>query len=310
MPTGVAISNAQAAAIANGTKTAGQVRNEVANRSAERDNRVVTKASDMYSILQGIAQDNNAWSAKQAEIARQFSADEAEKNRKWQEYMSNTAHQREIKDLKAAGLNPVLSAMGGNGAAVTSGATASSYMGQTDMSLAGGIVSLMGSLLNSQTQLVNKALDAQTNLAVADKYNATNRYLGELSSATQLSTANIHAMATKYAADTGASASVTSAAIHAAAQKYGYDVSAMTQRDIAGFNATVNAYLQDDKQAHEFDLKAAYPSNIYEFGTNVVDGIFGSEGMTDYFRNGFWGKLNDWLTAKDGVSYSGAGGRR
>ena len=39
---------------------------------------------------------------------------------KHDEYMANTAHQREVNDLRSAGLNPVLSATGGNGAPATS----------------------------------------------------------------------------------------------------------------------------------------------------------------------------------------------
>lgn len=134
---------------------------------------------DWYSLLQSINETNNAFNKEQVDAVNAFNAAEAQKNRDWQEEMSNTAHQREVKDLIAAGLNPVLSA-GGQGAVTGSGAVASGQKAVADNTMSQGIIQMMQSMM--------AAASAEN---VAKIYAGATMYSANTSAATQRAYQNI-----------------------------------------------------------------------------------------------------------------------
>lgn len=107
---------------------------------------------------------NNNLMMENTRQAQAYNTAEAAKNRDWQERLANSAHQREVADLKKAGLNPVLSA-GGQGATTGSGASASSEAAGVDTSMVGAIIDMASAQLNSATALQTTAMQTQASIA-------------------------------------------------------------------------------------------------------------------------------------------------
>lgn len=284
----------------------------------------ISAANNSWSAQQ--AADARSWQQEMVRLSQEYNSAEAAKNRDWQKMMSDTAHQREVADLKAAGLNPVLSASGGNGAAVTSGATAaagsspSGAHATADTSANAAITGILSAMLSAQTSLEAQRMSAMSNEAIADKYTAMSKYTSELQAQTQLTSANIDDAARRYvaqlqaqtghySADTSAAASKVVAAIHAAASRYGTDISAMTSKEINAFNAMVNQSLQQSgfrhdvslsnlSYQHQFDLKKFFPGNEWEAGASVLAEFGGISGLRSMISDLFSGSRGSSSSAK------------
>lgn len=129
----------------------------------------------------------NAFNAQQAQLNRDFQADQAVKQMEFQERMSNTGYQRGTKDMLAAGLNPMLAYSQGPASspsgAQASGAQASGVAAPqiNRLATAAQAVGSLGSL--SQQAAQTDQIRAQTSLIETQRSNIQADTVHKLSSA-------------------------------------------------------------------------------------------------------------------------------
>lgn len=114
--------------------------------------------------MEGQKDANRQNRASAAEVTERNIA-EAQRVTAWQEQMSNTAHQREVKDLQAAGLNPILALKSG---ASTPGGSAGSGVAPT-------VENEMQSLIASAAEAQRVALETRKQKEEVNNLKETNK---------------------------------------------------------------------------------------------------------------------------------------
>lgn len=141
----------------------------------------VAAIGTLGSIGGGILQykgtkDTNATNSAIAQQQMDFQRTENQKAMDFSADMANSQHQREVADLKAAGLNPILSA-GGSGSASPSGVTSggASYQAQNELAHAGNAIN--SAIANVKKTKEMKLLDEQIGLVNNQSWATTQQAL-------------------------------------------------------------------------------------------------------------------------------------
>lgn len=105
--------------------TSANILNSTNRMGAQLNNaQSLNNAQAQWAAAQAMANTQMAFQAQMWEDQKAYNSAEAQMNRDWQTEMANTAYQRAVADMKAAGINPILAYTQG-GAGTPAGAAAS-----------------------------------------------------------------------------------------------------------------------------------------------------------------------------------------
>lgn len=243
------------------------------NNSSNSVGSISSNAANSLSDYSDLIEQSHSYDVE----SRSYSAAEAQKERDWAEYMRGTAYQATVKDLIAAGLNPVLAAKIG----ATSTPTGSSSTGNFNntSSLLSGVVSsaVSASIAESNRQNVLDQISSSEKLAYISGYFGVQQ--SQITAGGMIGSAQLSAAATEYASNNNLISALNSASKQLEGTKYTSDQN--YKKEV--FNRTVDMYIENQYPTSVWSSAKAAASDYGHLisGTNTLDQIANIIGKLD-----------------------------
>lgn len=241
------------------------------------------------AMARASAREARDWSSEMFGRQMAFNSAEAAANRSWQEYMSSSAHQREVRDLMAAGLNPVLSANGGASTPSGSAGTAalpSTAPSEVDMSVSNNVAQLLTAMIGADAQVKSTNLTAANQVKVAEMNNSLAKLLNEANISAQLAVNAANLSNNKYLGELSAETAIKTAGITSAASLEAANMTSSATRYAAEQSRLASQYAADSS--------AANPQSMWGIINRGINGLlkwlyqgYNSQEWSDYLQNPF-----------------------